>query len=113
MPYSYTNRHGKKHFFKAVTTKKGKLRYYVTSSDDFSNLIEDVPDGYEIVELPEEARVVIRKKKKIWTTEKEKQIVHDAIDKYSAIKDFFIHQEDDYLFVYHSQFNYVAGQEEI
>jgi hypothetical protein len=52
MPYSYTNRHAKVHYFREVETKNGKSRYYVTTSKDYPNLIEDVPSGYEVAELP-------------------------------------------------------------
>ena len=52
MPYSYTNRHGKTHYFRAAETKTGKFRYYVTISDEYPNLIEDIPINYEIAELP-------------------------------------------------------------
>lgn len=88
MPYFYTNRHGKVHYFREAETKKGKSRYYVTTSKDYPNLIEDIPSRYEIAELPEEARVVIRKRKPVWITQEEKEIVHDAIEEFSAINDF-------------------------
>ncbi|MBX2878026.1 MAG: hypothetical protein KTR30_38260 [Saprospiraceae bacterium] len=112
MPYSYTNRHGKTHYFRAVQTKSGKYRYYVTISDEYPNLIEDIPIGFEITELPVDAKVVIRKVKPVNTTWQEKEIVHDAIKQFSAIKDFFIHSEEAYLYVYHSQFSSAGGQEE-
>ena len=112
MPYSYTNRQGKTYYFRALETKSGKYRYYITTSNNASNLIEDVPEGFEVVELPKEAQVVIRKKKPIWTTREEKEILYDAIEEFSAIKDFFIHAQEDYLYIYHSQFNYAGGQEE-
>ena len=112
MPYSYSNRQGKTHYFRAVETKNGKHRYYVTSSEDFPDLIEEVPRGFEVTELPEEAKVVIRKKKPLLVTQEEKEIAHDAIAEFSGIKDFFIHAEEGILSVYHSQFNYTGGQEE-
>jgi hypothetical protein len=65
MPYSYTNRHGKTYYFRAAKTKTGKYRYYVTASDKFSNLIDQIPQEYEVAELPLDAKVVIRKKKPI------------------------------------------------
>jgi len=70
-----------------------------------------VPEGFEVVELPEEARVVIRRKKPILTSIEEKEMLHDIIRDCSAIKDFFIYAHEAYLFVYHSQFNYTGGQE--
>ena len=111
MPYSYTNRHGKTHYFRAVETKTGKYRYYVTTSDEYPNLIEEVPQGFEITELPEDAKVVIRKIKPVATNYEEKEIVQDAIEEFSDIKDFFIHAEHTYIYVYHSQFNYTGGQD--
>jgi hypothetical protein len=55
--------------------------------------------------------VIIRKKKHILTSIEEKEILHDIIRDYSAIKDFFIYAHEAYLLVYHSQFNYTGGQE--
>lgn len=111
MPYSYTNRQGKTHYFRAVETKSGKYRYYVTISDKYPNLLEEIPRGFEVAELPEEGKVVFRKIKPVRTTQEEKEIVHDAIEEFSAINDFFIHPEGNYLYVYHSQFNSTGGQE--
>jgi hypothetical protein len=39
----------------------------------------------------------------------EKEIVHDAIEEFAAVNDFFIHAEENYLYVYHSQFNSTGG----
>ncbi len=112
MPLSYTNRKGKTHYFRAVKTKKGGVRYYITKSPDFPNLLEEVPEGFEIVELPEEARVILRKIIPCLITEEEKYILHQAIEKYSAVEDFFIWAEKDTLSVYVSQFNSATGQHE-
>lgn len=111
MPYSYTNRHGKTHYFRAAETKRGNLRYYVTTSLDFPGLIEEIPRGFEVVEQPEDARVVIRKIKPLLVTQEEKEIVHDAVGEFSAFTDFFIHAEGRTISVYHSQFNHTGGQE--
>ncbi len=111
MPYSYTNRQSKTHYFRAVQTKKGSYRYYVTQSEEYPDLIEEVPKGFEVTELPEEAKVVIRKIRPVLTTKEEKEIVFDAIKELSAIKDFFVHADADYLSVYHSQFSSTGGQE--
>ena len=111
-PYFYTNRQGKVHYFRAVKTKKGKYRYYVTSSKDFDNLIHEIPEGYEVAELPEDAKVVIRKQKTIFIHEEEQNITSNGIEQLSDLKDFFLYPDSEYLYVYHSQFNYIAGQDE-
>jgi hypothetical protein len=112
MPFSYTNRNGKIHYFRAIETKSGKYRYYVTTSDQYPNLIEKVPTGFEVTEKPEDGKVILRKIKPVFINYDEKEILYDAIKEFSAIKDFFIHAEDDYLYVYHSQFSSPGGQEE-
>ena len=112
MPYSYTNRQGKVHYFKQAETKKGGYRYYVTTSNKFPDLIDEVPNDYEVTELPEDAKVIIRKKKPVFITREEIEITHDAIKEFSDIKDFFIHVDEEYIYVYHSQFNYTAGKED-
>ncbi len=111
MPYSYTNRQGKTYYFRAAQTKKGGTRYYVTTSPDFPDLVEEVPRGFEVMEQPDEARVIIRKIKPLLVTQEEKEIVHDAIEEFSALTDFFIHAEERTISVYHSQFNYPGGQD--
>jgi len=82
MLFSYTNRHGKEHYFREVLTKKGKYRYYVTTSDQYPNLIEEVPSGFEVTELPEDAKVVIRRIKPVLTSYEEREILQDAIRYY-------------------------------
>lgn len=111
MPYSYTNRKGKAHYFRAVETKTGKYRYYVTSSKDYPDLIESIPEGFEVAELPEDARVVLRKEKKKLITTEEKNTLQEIIEEASAIKDFFIFAQDNCLYIYHSAFNYEGGQD--
>lgn len=112
MPYSFTNRQGKTYYVRGVESKKGKMRYYVTTSKKNDDLIDFLPDGFEVVELPEEAKVVMRKIKPIFSTYEEREIVKDAIEELSAIKIFFIHGIEDYIYVYHSQFCSITGFEE-
>ena len=56
--------------------------------------------------------MVIRKKKPILITEGEKNVLYKAVEILSDLKDFFIHTEEDYIYLYHAQFNYIAGTEE-
>ena len=109
MPYSYTNREGKTYYFRAVPTKKGSLRYYKTSSQDFEDLIEEIPKGYEVTEKPYDAMVIIRKIKKNFIRQEEKEILYDAIEEFSVLNDFFVHTEGKIMTLYYSQFNYIGG----
>ncbi|RYU93676.1 hypothetical protein [Emticicia agri] len=113
IPYKYTNRKDEDHYFRAVETAKGKVRYYIVKNKiGYTDLIEEVPNGFEVVELPEEGRVIIRKKIPKKITEEERLIVEDAVRELSAFNDFIIFVNGNQLTVFHSQFNSLAGQEE-
>lgn len=84
--FKYTNRKGEDHYFRAVETAKGKLRYYIVKNKaGYTNLIEEIPAGFEVVELPEEGRVIFRKRIPKKITEEEKRIVEDAVESYQLL----------------------------
>lgn len=103
---SYTNRQQKTHYFKAVRTKKGKLRYYITSKPDAENLISEMPEGYEIAELPFDGKVIIRKIIPVLTHPEECAIIQRAMEEYSPVKDFMITTERDEIAIHISQFSH-------
>lgn len=105
MPLSYTNRKEQTHYFKTALTKKGNIRYYVVKSPDFSDLIDEVPRGFEIKEHPYDGRVVLRKIVKCHILHEEKEIVEVAIAEFSAVKDFIIEAERNNITVFISQFS--------
>ena len=47
-PLTYINRCGKSHYFRTAQTAKGGIRYYITKSDNFPDLIDAIPNGFEI-----------------------------------------------------------------
>jgi len=99
MAVSYTNRRGEVHYFKAVKTKKGAYRYYVTKKSE-GDLIDRVPEGFEIYEHPEEAKVVIRKKIVRKINDDETSLIRNAVQNLSALEDFLIHVNGNILTVY-------------
>ncbi len=105
-PYSYTNRQGKTVYFRAVPTKKGGIRYYLTHKSDAEGLISEIPKGFEVVELPWDGQVVLRKKVPVYTTEDEKAIVQEAMEKYSPVKDFIVTAERGGIAISISQFSH-------
>ena len=111
MPYSYTNRQDKTHFFKAIPTKKGGVRYYITTDPHAENLISEIPEGFEIVEYPEDARVVIRKKVPVTTTPSEVDLVQKAMEEHSPVRDFIITAERDDIAIHISQFSHFFDAE--
>lgn len=104
--YSYTNRRGAVHYFKAAATKKGGTRYYIvkkSKADD--TLLTALPEGYEVAELPEDARVVLRKRIPVFVRPKEVELVRQAVADLSSVQDFIITVERGTIAVHISQFN--------
>jgi hypothetical protein len=111
-PLSYTNRQGKMHYFRAIETAKGAIRYYITKSDQFTDLIETLPIAFEIYENVHDARVVIRKRKLCVIMAEEIVLIKTLVEKLSNLKDIIIEGDGDTIVVWHSQFNYIGGQED-
>lgn len=111
MPLTYTNRYNQPHYFRAVQTAKGGIRYYIVKSLEYPDLIDEVPDGFEIHEHPYEARVVLRKKVPVLTTEQEREFVEQAVLRLSALNDIIVTAEKEAIAIWTSQFNHIAGQE--
>ncbi|MCB0560714.1 MAG: hypothetical protein H6573_28315 [Lewinellaceae bacterium] len=105
-PYNYTNRQGKVHYFKAIRTKKGGIRYYITKNPDSEDLITKVPGGFEVTEYPYDGRVVIRKKVPVYVTQEEVAIVQKAMKAQSPVKDFIITAEKGGIAISISQFSH-------
>ncbi|MCW5922567.1 MAG: hypothetical protein KIS77_09495 [Saprospiraceae bacterium] len=61
MPLTYTNRCRQTHYFRAVETAKGGTRYYIVKSLQYPDLIDELPDGFEIHEQPYEGRFICGK----------------------------------------------------
>ena len=105
MAYTYINRRGSTHYFKKTSTKKGGYRYYITKKADDSDLIEEVPDGFEVTELPEDGKVVIRKIVSSRIMPEEAAIVRQAVERLSPVNDFLIRVEGDAIEIHISQFS--------
>lgn len=103
MAYCYQNRRGESHYIKVVPTKKGKLRYYIVrdvSKYTEDELIDIIPQGFEIYESPEEGRVVLRKRIHSKITEFELEIIEEAIEAETEIGDYILDKEQDAIMVY-------------
>ena len=113
-PFKYTNRKDEDHYIRAAETAKGGTRYYIVKNnpEKYKDLIEDIPNGFEVVETPEEGRVIFRKRVPKLITEEERLIVEDAVRELSDLKDFIVYVDGDLLTIFYSQFNNIGGQEE-
>ena len=61
MPVTYNNRKNKTYYLHEGKTKTGKTRYYLSMKTN-GQLVDEIPDGYEIYEHPSNAQVFLRKK---------------------------------------------------
>lgn len=111
-PLTYINRCGKTHYFRTALTAKGGIRYYITKSDNFPDLIDAVPHGFEIYEDPYEGRVIFRKIVSCLITSEEMVFVKNAVERLSDLNDIIIQAEGDAIIVWVSQFNSIDGRED-
>lgn len=108
--YKYTNRQGKTYYIRAVPSKKGKMRYYLTQNQNADSLIQKIPTDFEVVEYPYDAKVVVRKKIPVHTLAEEQVTIRQAMENYSPVKDFLITAEQGDIAIHISQFsNYHDG----
>jgi hypothetical protein len=112
MSLSYTNRQNSTAYIRAVVAKKGGTRYYITKDPNAPDLIEEMPEGFEFYEFPEDARIVFRKRKPSHIRPAERQVVEDAVANLSAVSDYIVEAQEKAIVVYTSQFSFVGGQEE-
>lgn len=104
MALTYQNRCGETYYFRVAKTKKDNNRYYVTKQDT-GNLIDEIPEGFEIYEHPEDAKVVLRKKIVNKISENEVEIIRKAVKNLSALDDFLTDIKGNILTVYFSRMN--------
>lgn len=103
MIFEYTNRKGQTHFLKVSLTKNGRERYYIVKDKvkfDKTELLADVPCGFEIYEYPEDGRVVIRKILISNITSDETGIVDAVMKKHLTAKDYIIDKDENGINVY-------------
>ncbi len=103
MAVDYTNRVGKTYYLREGKTKTGKPRYFFSSQQHGKGqAIEDIPEGYEIYEHPENAQVFLRKTRPQLITDIEKQIVKKYANKLARSKRYRVDCKDEYITIYES-----------
>ncbi|MEO1714055.1 MAG: hypothetical protein AAFU60_12050 [Bacteroidota bacterium] len=105
-PFQYTSRREKTYYIRAIPNRNGTLRYSLTQKADAPNLLAEVPAGFEVVEYPFQAKVVIRKKVPNWVKEEERAVVRQAMEEYSPVNDFLLETDRGEILIHVSQFNH-------
>ena len=99
----YINRKKDKYYLKAVSSKTGKIRYYVVknlSKIDCNDLLEELPAGFEFYEHPHNAQVVLRKIPIYNITDAEVEIVNSVMEKHETVSDYIVEKCVDHIVVY-------------
>ncbi len=81
MPITYTNRKNVTYYLHRGQTKSGKLRYFFSRKEQ-GDLVNKIPDGFEIRESPN-GIVSLAKRKTMRILDPEVQLVQDALDRRS------------------------------
>ena len=99
MPFTYVNRRGKVYYIHEGKTKTGKPKYYVSLKNE-GNILDAVPDGFEIYEAPENAQAYLRKIQPQLITDLEINIVDKAIKELTDLKYYKISCKKNTISVY-------------
>jgi hypothetical protein len=103
MIVEYINRKRESHFLITKVTKNGNERYYIVKNRSKfakSDLLPEVPSGFEFYEYPEDGRVVLRKILKSIITHDEIEIIDEIMKNHSTVRDYLIDKTEDSLIVY-------------
>jgi hypothetical protein len=88
MSITHVNAKGKTYYLHQGTTKTGKPKYHFSPKSE-GNLVEALPDGYEIYEHPN-AQVFLRQAQPKIITDAERQVVDNGMQKYSSVSHYKI-----------------------
>ncbi|WP_322746140.1 hypothetical protein [Nostoc sp. LEGE 06077] len=98
MPIQYINRKEQMYYLHQGTTKTGKPKYFFSMKAE-GNILEAIPDGYEIYENPN-AQVFLRKIQPKIITDEEKRIVESGMKKLSRLQDYQIDVKQEIITIY-------------
>ena len=98
MTVEYINRKGRKHYLHEGKTKTGKPKYFFSMKTE-GNLVDAIPECYEIYEHPN-AQVFLRKITPQSITSEEIETVKAGVKKYAKIDNFIVDVKGKTIIVY-------------
>ena len=101
MPITYKNRMDKTYYLHQGKTKTGKPRYFFSMKQD-GQLVDEIPEGYEVYEHPSDARVFIRKKQPRLITDIEDHVVKKYLGKLKTSRPYIIDIKSDTITIFQS-----------
>jgi hypothetical protein len=101
MPLTHVNRRRDTYYLHAGKTKTGKARYWFTKSAD-GDLVESIPDGYEVYENPD-AQVFLRKIVRQLVPPAEVAVVADGLKRYAPGQNCILDLQGKHIVIYHAE----------
>ena len=98
MGLTYTNRRDKTYYLHQGKTKTGKPKYFFSSKDE-GELVDIIPDGYEIYENPN-SQVFLRKIPKKIITDEEVAIAEKGMRKFCKVSPFIVDFKKNILSIF-------------
>ncbi|MFI5458136.1 MAG: hypothetical protein ACHRXM_22095 [Isosphaerales bacterium] len=101
MPVTHVNRKRDTYYLHAGTTKTGKPRYWFAKSAE-GDLVESIPEGYEIYENPD-AQVFVRKIVPQLVTPAEVAVVQEGVKRYAPGQNCVVDVQKEHIVVHHAE----------
>lgn len=98
MTIEYVNRRGRKYYLHEGKTKTGKPKYFFSMKSE-GDLVNAIPEGYEIYENPN-AQVFLRKITPQIITPEEITTVREGVKKYAKLDNFIVDVKGKAIIVY-------------
>jgi len=101
MPVTHVNRSRDVYYLHAGTTKTGKPRYWFSRSAE-GDLVDAVPEGYEVYENPD-GQVFLRKVRPQVVTPFEVAVVEEGLKRYAPGQNCVVDLQREHIVVYHAE----------
>jgi hypothetical protein len=101
MPVTHVNRKKDSYYLHAGKTKAGNPRYWFSKGTE-SDLVEAIPEGYEVYENPE-AQVFLRKIVPQRVTPSEVGMVTKGLERYAQGQNCLVDVQGEHIVVYHAE----------
>jgi hypothetical protein len=101
MPVQYTSRRGKIYYLHRGLTKTGKPKYYFSMRLK-GDLVDSIPEDYEIYEEPLRAQVFLQRKQPQAIVDSEKTLVENALAHLKGCKRYFVQVRGKIITIFES-----------
>ncbi len=101
MPVTHVNRYRDTYYLHVGRTKTGKPKYWFSTKAE-GDLVDAIPEGYEVYENPD-ARVYLRKKPPQIVTPEEVAVVKEGVQRFAPDQNCLVDVRQADIIVYHSK----------